>query len=270
MKTGKLFRRFILNLVGLAGVFSLHAQNQASAPAPATPALTNAPPPKPKAVWKGSAAVGATVTGGNSQTTLATATADVDRKTDANEWSAGADAAYGQSKTSGQTETTTTANLVHGFTQYNLLFTDRFYGYARVEARHDDVAAIRYRVSLGGGAGYYFIKNTNTDLSLEVGPGYVWQKQGADTSDFATLRVGEKFHQALSDRARLWESAEWLPQVDKFDNYYVNGELGIEADMSKDKKLSLRSYVTDSFNKEPAAGKKRNDVTWVTAIAYKF
>ena len=172
MKTRNLLCCLTLNLVGLAGVFSLHAQDQANAPATsAGTVLTNAPPPKPKAVWKGSAAVGATVTGGNSQTTLATATADVDRKTDANEWSAGADAAYGQSKTSGQTETTTTANLVHGFTQYNLLFTDRFYGYARVEGRHDDVAAIRYRVSLGGGAGYYFIKNTNTDFSLEVGPG---------------------------------------------------------------------------------------------------
>ena len=74
----------------------------------------------------------------------------------------------------------------------------------------------------------------------------------------------------MSDRARLWESAEWLPQVDKFNNYYVNSELGIEADLSKTKKLALRSYVTDSFNNEPAAGKKRNDLTWVTAIAYKF
>ncbi len=167
----KYIQSFAPVLLWATGAVSLHAQNQTNAPAPsAVPALTNAPPPKPKAVWKSNIAAGLTMTSGNSETTLATIAGGTDRKTDANEWSLGADAAYGQSKVSGQTETTTTANMVHGFTQYNQLFTDRFYGYARAEARHDDVADLPYRVSLGGGAGYYFIKNTNTDLSVEVGP----------------------------------------------------------------------------------------------------
>src|SRR5208337_4109975 len=168
------------------------------------------------------------------------------------------------------TETTTTAELLHGFTQYNQLFTDRFYGFGRVEARHDGVADLKYRVSLSAGAGYYFIKNTNTELSVDVGPGYVFQKQDDDYTTYTSLRVGEKFHQALSDRARLWQMAEYSPQVNKFNNYIVNAELGIEADLTKDKKLALRSYVTDSFNNEPVPGRKQNDLTWVTAIAYKF
>jgi hypothetical protein len=47
-------------------------------------------------------------------------------------------------------------------------------------------------------------------------------------------------------------------------------ELGIEADLTKDKKFALRSYVTDTFNNRPAPGRQKNDVTWVMAIAYKF
>ena len=180
------------------------------------------------------------------------------------------DGAYGRSKIPGQTETTTTAELLHGFTQYNQLFTDRFYGFGRVEGVHDGVADLKYRVSLSPGAGYYFIKNTNTDLCAEVGPGYVFQKQDDDSISYAMVRFGEKFHQALSDRARLWQTAEWPPQVDKFKNYVINAELGIEADLTKDKKLALRSYVTDTFNSEPAPDRKKNDLTWVTAIAYKF
>ena len=58
--------------------------------------------------------------------------------------------------------------------------------------------------------------------------------------------------------------------MDRFSNYIVNAELGIEADLTKSKKLALRNYVTDTFNNEPAAGRKQNDLTWVTAIAYKF
>jgi putative salt-induced outer membrane protein len=242
-----------------AGVFSVQAQVQ-----------TNSPPTKPKAKWESSAAAGLTLTRGNSSSTLATLSATTDGKWDQSELSLGADATYGRTKSPGQTTATTSAELLHGFVQYNWLFTERFYGYGRVEGLHDGVADIKYRVSLSPGVGYYFIKTTNTDLSAEAGPGYIFQELGNDTSSYAVLRLGEKFHQALSDRARLWQTAEVLPQVDRFSNYIINAEIGIEADLTRDKKFALRSYVTDTFNNEPAPGRQKNDVTWVTAIAYKF
>jgi putative salt-induced outer membrane protein YdiY len=135
---------------------------------------------------------------------------------------------------------------------------------------HDAVADIRYRVTLSPGAGYYFIKNKTTDLSAEIGPGYVFEELGTNDLNFATLRVAEKFHHALTDRARIWESVEWLPQVDNFKNYIVNAEIGIEADITKDKRFSLRSYLQDTYNNVPAAGRLKNDLKLVTALAYKF
>ena len=241
------------------GAVSIQAQTQ-----------TNTPPAKPKVKWESSAAVGLTLTRGNSDSTLATLSAKTDAKWDRNELSLGADATYGRTKAPGQTTATTSAELLHGFIQYNWLFTDRAYGFGRVEGLHDGVADIKYRATLSGGAGYYFIKTTNTDLSAEIGPGYVIQELGNDSTSYATVRAGEKFHLALSDRARIWETAEILPQVDKLENYIVNAEIGIEADLTKDKKFSLRSYVTDTFNNRPAPGRQKNDVTWVTALAYKF
>ncbi|HEV2435592.1 MAG TPA: DUF481 domain-containing protein [Verrucomicrobiae bacterium] len=242
-----------------SSMFSVQAQVQ-----------TNSPPAKPKAKWESSAAAGLTLTRGNSSSTLATLSANTDGKWDESELSVGADATYGRTKAPGQATATTSAELLHGFTQYNWLFTDRFYGFGRVEGLHDGVADIKYRVSLSPGVGYYLIKTTNTDLSAEIGPGYIFQELGNDSSSYATLRLGEKFHQALSDRARIWQTAEVLPQVDRFSNYIINAELGIEADLTRDKKFALRSYVTDTFNNEPAPGRQKNDVTWVTAIAYKF
>ena len=58
--------------------------------------------------------------------------------------------------------------------------------------------------------------------------------------------------------------------MDKLENYIVNAEIGIEADLTKDKKLRLKSYVTDTFNNRPASGRQKNDVMWITAIEYKF
>lgn len=218
--------------------------------------------------WESSAAVGLTLTRGNSDTLLGTLSLNTSKKWDQNELLLGTDGAYGKTKQNGVNNTT--AESLHAFGQYNRLFTDRWYGYGRVEGLHDEVADIKYRVAMSPGAGYYFIKNKPTDLSAEVGPGYLFERLGRTDHNYATLRVGEKFHQALSDRARLWQSAEWLPQVDDFNNYIINFEIGVEADLSSSKKLSLRVFLQDTYNNVPAPGREKNDAKLVAAIAYKF
>lgn len=225
-------------------------------------------PASKKPSWESSAAAGLTLTSGNSDSVLATLAATTGKKWDGNELALGADGAYGKTKIDG-VETKSAASI-HGFAQYNRLFNERLYGYLRVEGLHDDIAKIRYRLTVSPGAGYYLIKNKTTDLAVEVGPGFVAQKLGVETKDFFTLRVGEKFNHKLNDRARIWQTAELLPQVDHFSNYIVNFEIGIEADITKDKKLSLRSYLQDTYNSIPALGRKKNDMKLVTGIAYKF
>ena len=242
-------------LLFAASPISLHAQ-----------VATNAPPPKPK--WESSAAAGVTLTRGNSSTLLATLSGKTGRKWDGNELSLGADAAYGESKVNGVTSRN--ADSIDGFAQYNRLFTERLYGYGRVDALHDEIADIKYRVVLAPGLGYYFIKDKKTELGAEVGPGYVIEELDGNRDSYASLRVGEKFHQEISDRARIWENAEWLPQVDKFKNYIVNAELGIEADLTADKRLALRAVLQDTYNNDPAPARQKNDAKLITAIAYKF
>jgi len=220
--------------------------------------------------WESSIAAGATLTRGNSETFLGTLAAGTGKKWDQNEIALGADAAYGTTKNSSTGHNDTTAETLHGFGQYNRLFNERLYGYGRIEGLRDGVADIKYRLSLSAGAGYYFIKTKETLLSAEVGPGFIAQRLGTNDQTYATLRVGEKFNQALSDRARLWQTAEILPQVDDFNNYIVNFEIGVEADLNSSKKLALRVYLDDTYNNVPAAGRKKNDLKLVAAVAYKF
>jgi putative salt-induced outer membrane protein len=229
-----------------------------------------AEPPKPK--WESSAAFGMTLTRGNSETLLATANVLTGYKGVKNELSLGADGAYGEHKDETTGVTTTDANSAHGFVQYNRLFTERFYGYARVDGMFDDIAEIAYRVTLSPGLGYYLIKETNVDLCIEVGPGYIFEKTGSGTNevtrDYATLRAAEKFHWKISDHARFWETVEWLPEIEDFHNYLINAEVGVEVDMNK--KFTLRSYVIDNYDNVPAIGRKNNDLKWITAIGFKF
>jgi len=235
-----------------SGIFSAEAQPPAPAPAPA-PAKTG---------WETTAAAGLTLTRGNSKTLLATANILSLRKWDQNEVSLGADGAYGKDNGVENNET------IHGFGQYNRLFSDRFYGYARVDALHDGIADVDYRVALSPGVGYYFVKNDRTRLSAEAGPSVVFEKQGGIEKTYFALRVAERFEHKLNDRAKIWQTFEYLPQVDRFSNYIVNGEVGIEAGLTE--KLSLRAWAQDTYDNEPAAGRLKNDFKLFSGVAYKF
>ena len=68
--------------------------------------------------------------------------------------------------------------------------------------------------------------------------------------------------------ARIWQSVEYLPKVDEFGNYVLNAELGLEAALTE--KLSLNTFVQDTYRSEPAAGREENDLKWVTGIKYRF
>ena len=70
--------------------------------------------------------------------------------------------------------------------------------------------------------------------------------------------------QKLSDHAKLWESFEVLRQVDKFENYIMNAELGVESAMSK--KLSLQAMMQDSYHSEPAPGRLKNDLKLIAGV----
>ena len=222
--------------------------------------------------WTGAVSAGLTLTRGNSQTTLASLTAAADYKTPKDEWSMGADAIYGDARVtvSGVPQNTTTAQSADGFVQYNRLFSDRFYALARLDGLHDDIADIHYRTTLSPGVGYYFIKNKTVDFSGELGPGYVSESLGSQHLNFATMRVAEKFHLQLSDRARLWESAQITPDLEYIKRYIITFEIGVEADLNAKKNLTLQCYLDDNYNSIPAPGNVSNDLKLVMALAYKF
>lgn len=218
--------------------------------------------PKPDTSWKTSAALGATLTRGNSDTLSVNGTIDTIKKWDKNEAGAGFSVTYGE------TNNKETANNMAAYVQYNRLISDRLFVYARADFFKDQLADIDYRVSLSPGAGYYFIKNSKVTLSGEVGPGYVWEKVGGSSEDYWSLHVGEKFTWEINDRARLWQSLSYDPEVSDFENFLLRAELGAEADILEN--LSLRAVLIDIYRNVPAAGREKNDLLLITGIAYKF
>lgn len=219
-----------------------------------------AEPPKPK--WETTAGLGLTITDGNSETLLFTVNGNTLRKWEQGEFSAGVDAGYGEN------DGEQNVGFVKGFGQYDFRLAERWYGFVRAEALHDSIADIRYRVPLTVGVGYHFIKTEKTSLRAEAGPGYVWEKVGTDSREYATIRFNERFTHKFSDRARIWQSFEYQPKVTDWGEYFLTGEIGIGADITK--ALELRVVLQDWYVSNPAPDRDSNDLKLVAGVNYKF
>jgi len=212
--------------------------------------------------WESSLSAGLSLTKGNSDTLLTTVAFKTRRKTTENEFTFNADGSYGENDNVKNNET------LHGVGQFNHLFSERFYGYLNAEGLHDGIADLQYRFTFSPGTGYYFLKETNTTLAGEAGPGLIFQRLGNVDTTYATLRLAERFEHKLDNGARVWARAEFLPQMNKLGNFLVNAEIGAEAALTKT--LSLRVTLQDNFINQPAPGHKSNDVKLISGLVYKF
>jgi putative salt-induced outer membrane protein YdiY len=230
--------------------------------------------------WAGSVGVGLNLTSGNSDTVLVTLSADAMRSWERDVWKLNLMASYGE------TEGEKSMQRAEAGSGYQHLFDERWYGGLNLRLFHDSVASVEYRVSVGPSLGYYFVKSAVTKLNAEAGPSFVVEKVDVKhpkepappppNPDFVTsevrtylaLRLGERFERQLSERARVWQTLEVLPQVDRFENFLAQAELGVEAGLNA--WLNLRLVVQDKYDNEPPKGRKRNDVAVISSVVYKF
>lgn len=271
----------VTNMVTITNIPPAPAASSAVTPAVAAIAAGVPPAPaiKPRIPWQNQLSMGLTMTRGNSDSTVFTAEFQTQRKTPFDEYKIDLKGAYGSQ------DGVQNVNNYGGTVQWNHLFTERFYGYTRADALRDIIAAVNYRVTVGPGVGYFFMKTTNTTLAAEVGGAFVAQQLGNSQTitngmgnvvhveslvgqTFASMRFAERFEHRINDHVRIWQNAEILPQVDKFDNYTVNLEIGVETALSKS--FSLKTFLDDTYNSIPAEGKLKNDARIVAALGYKF
>jgi putative salt-induced outer membrane protein YdiY len=238
-------------------------------------ALTGAARAQVSNRWDATLGVGMTLTRGNSDTMMSTLTFKGQRKSTNSEVLLGAAGTYGETTTERRRangekhddKRTTAANL-SSFGQFNYLFTDRFYGGGRLDYLHDAIADLKYRFTVSPLAGVYAVKNPKTKLSFEGGPSAVFERQGDEDNQYAALRLGDRFEQKFTPRSRLWQSFDYIPQIDRFANYLLVAEVGTEAAITE--KVILRAVVQDTYDNEPAEGRKKNDVKLITSVVYKF
>ncbi|MBN2302393.1 MAG: DUF481 domain-containing protein [Lentisphaerae bacterium] len=214
--------------------------------------------------FKSALSIGVTLTDGNSETLLANGSLVTEGKNDGfGSIRAGLEANYGESTIASNTETT--VENLRAFVNVQKTLSPMTFISVNGEVLYDSVAQIDYRATLGPGLGVYLIKNDKTSLFLEVGPSYVWEEVSDVGDDYLALRLTERYDYTISKTSRLWQSLEYLPRADDFDDYLLNAEFGAEADITAS--LKLRLVLQNKYDSTPGAGLEENDLTLITGLS---
>lgn len=219
----------------------------------------------PKA-WDKTLSFGFNLTDGNSNTVLLNSTAKIAREYKKDIWRFEAAGNYGEDKDSGDDEDGSDANQknVSADGEYKHLLSERWYAGFGVSYLYDDVAEIDYRVILKPTIGYFLLKTDSLSLSVDVGPGYVFERVGREEEDYFAPRFSNRLDYTISKSARIFETTEYLINVEDSDAYIVNAEAGIEAAINS--YLSLVISLKNAYDNTPADDKERNDFSMVTAL----
>lgn len=177
-------------------------------------------------------------------------------------------ASYSRSETSG----VKSADETKGGVSYTSYFYQNLGWYARSELENDKFELIDLRSTSGLGLSYRFFKSDTYTLEGQAGLSYRYEAYAADPVTGLTPDGVD----ALGLDAGLeqsWQFAKWGRESTKirytasfkdFGVYFLDHDTGIELPLGLSGKWLLRLGVANSYNSQPAPGRKELDTTYYT------
>lgn len=132
----------------------------------------------------------------------------------------------------------------------------------------DEIADIDYRFEIGLGPGYQFIKNERTKLSVEIGPGYIWEKQDSGSDHYFSLRLAQRFEHKLNNRSKFWQSLILSSEASDLDNLFMTFETGLDVVLAD--QWGLRTSFRYQHNNTPASDSEKEDLLLLAGLTYTF
>ena len=210
--------------------------------------------------WKTSISLGGSMTDGNTETMTINAGVTSEKTWENSSLRLGLDGTYGE------VSSAKTNEQAKASASYRHTISGRAYGLWDETLTHDDIADISYRLISSPGLGYYAMKDAAVTLGLEIGPSYIVEEVGGTEDDYAAIRFAERYDRKLSETAKCWQAAEYLPKIDDFEDYLLNAEIGVEAQVNAT--ASIRIVVKDAYDSTPAADREENDLSVVASLVY--
>lgn len=217
---------------------------------------------KEKGEWKRNVELGINTASGNSELLRYNGALSAGRETDQHAIFLKAAGRYGESEKEKDTENATAE------AKFQRKLTARNYVALDGNARHDQIADLAYRVRANLSLGRHIVADERVVLSAEIGPGYVAEKKGDDREGFAAGRVAQYLEILMADNWQVWESLEYVQNLEDSAVYFITAEVGLEVALTGS--MTLKFSVENRYDNQPAANKKSNDLLTTTALSWSF
>jgi putative salt-induced outer membrane protein YdiY len=151
------------------------------------------------------------------------------------------------------------------------MFTERVFGYARTEFEYDEFENLDLRASVGGGAGYYWIKKPEHELKTRAGLGYLHESfMDGYTRDSAEAELGLDYRLDVTPWMQFVHGMTYYPTFDGIDDYRLVSDSAFVIPLGKSDAWKLKLGALYEYKSQPPPDVDRLDQTYYANIVLEL
>lgn len=223
----------------------------------------------PAVRWTGNILLGGLLARGNTDSDSFNASADLDHKTEHDEISFHGQYFFSRQRVPGDGVHETVDDLL-GRAKYQYTFAPKWYVYTSVEAEHDVIAGLALRLAPSVGVGFQWVDQPTFSFSTEGGFGYLYRQYSHNHGETGSpdARLAYHLKAKLNDKVSVFHDFEYLPGLDRIDNYFFDTDLGVRADLTA--KFYAEIKIEYQYDSQPSPGHGPNDTRYIMGVGYSF
>jgi putative salt-induced outer membrane protein len=230
---------------------------------------------KADGLWRGNAGAAASLSAGNTEASSLSVNIDLVRASADDKISLAANTTYGRSRIDGVTRTS--ASKWAGTGQYDQNLGPQAYTFSKLGLESDRITGLVWRLSLSAGLGHKFVATPDAAFSVFGGVGLSDDRydspqtiRGETAQRFsrANTVLGEESAHRLTPTVEVKQRLEITSGISGDRANILRFSAGLAVAMNSH--LNLTVGLVDTYNSQPPAGLKNNDLALFTGISLKL
>lgn len=159
------------------------------------------------------------------------------------------------------------AHEIKGGAYYEHLFTERWFGYGRMDAEYDELENLDLRFSTLLGGGYYWIKRPEHELKTRAGIGYLHESyMDGLTTNAAQAELGLDYRVDIAPWLQLIHSTAWYPTFEALRDYRLTSDTAFLIPFGDSEIWKLKLGALYEYDSIPNPGYEYLDQTYYANI----
>lgn len=229
--------------------------------------------------WHGSINLAFNASRGNTYANNWSVVGDIARRWDDDRLTGKAGYYYAETGTDASTKQKT-SDRIEASLQHDHFWSAKLYHFENGKFEKDELQLLDRRIRLGLGLGYQWAEKKeiekigNWDFAQEAGANWIQESfshsESNSDENYAALMYAHhyKFRPLLKKDVEFFHNLEYLPQVNDFDRFLINTDVGVTTKIIYNWDL-LAKFEWD-YNSKPASSRKKSDYRYLVGLGYKW